>query len=97
MAWVGWPDAQQIGAWRFGADQPTYAIAGALDGLGVLPGFSYALARVVRVTPVRRGHQVADGVLFLRPGQRKITTSSRNCPLVAVARRVRNKSIRTSS
>jgi hypothetical protein len=23
MAWVGWPDAQQIGAWRFGADQLT--------------------------------------------------------------------------
>ncbi len=46
MAWVGWPDAQQIGAWRFGADQPanTCASADALDGLGVFPGFSDALA-----------------------------------------------------
>jgi Uma2 family endonuclease len=46
LAWVVWPDAQQVDVWRPGAAQPvqTLGTGDALEGLDVLPGFTYPLA-----------------------------------------------------
>lgn len=46
MAWVVWPARRQVDVWRSCSDQPTatLGIGDALDGLDVLPGFTYPLA-----------------------------------------------------
>ena len=46
LVWIIWPKYQQVDVWRSGADQPTatLSIGGALDGMDVLPGFSYSLS-----------------------------------------------------
>jgi Uma2 family endonuclease len=46
LVWIVWPKYQQVDVWRPGADQPlaTLEIGAALDGLDVLPGFTYPLA-----------------------------------------------------
>lgn len=46
LVWVIWPRQRQVEVWRPGADQPlvTLGEADALDGLDVLPGFSYPVA-----------------------------------------------------
>ncbi|MGH2517006.1 MAG: Uma2 family endonuclease, partial [Ktedonobacterales bacterium] len=46
LVWIVWPKYQQVDVWRTGADQPiaTLKLGDALDGLDVLPGFSYALS-----------------------------------------------------
>jgi Uma2 family endonuclease len=48
LVWVVWPKYQQVDVWRPGADQPlaTLTIQDQLDGVDVLPGFSYPLARL---------------------------------------------------
>jgi Uma2 family endonuclease len=48
LAWLIWPKYQQVDVWRPGAAQPiqTLAIGDQLDGLDVLPGFTYPLARL---------------------------------------------------
>jgi Uma2 family endonuclease len=48
LLWIVWPKSQQVDVWRAGADQPvaTLGVADALDGLDVLPGFSYPLTRL---------------------------------------------------
>ena len=48
LVWVVWPKTQQVDVWRPGADQPstTLAIPADLDGLDVLAGFTYPLARL---------------------------------------------------
>ena len=47
--WVIWPKQRQVEVWRPGTDQPvmTLGAADALDGLDVLPGFSYPLAALL--------------------------------------------------
>jgi Uma2 family endonuclease len=47
LVWVVWPDTQQVDVWRpEGTSQPTLTLgrSDALDGLDVLPGFTYPLA-----------------------------------------------------
>lgn len=46
LVWVIWPDSKTADVWRPGHDQPTatLTIADALDGLDVVPGFTYPLA-----------------------------------------------------
>jgi Uma2 family endonuclease len=46
LVWVVWPKHQQVDVWRQGADHPVgiLKIGDNLDGLDVLPGFSYPLA-----------------------------------------------------
>ncbi|HEU5441213.1 MAG TPA: Uma2 family endonuclease [Ktedonobacterales bacterium] len=46
LIWIIWPKYKQVDVWRHGADQPvqTLGIADSLDGLDVLPGFSYSVA-----------------------------------------------------
>ncbi|HUY75649.1 MAG TPA: Uma2 family endonuclease [Ktedonobacterales bacterium] len=48
LIWVVWPKSQQVDVWRAGADDPvqTLTLADSLDGLDVLPGFTYPLARL---------------------------------------------------
>lgn len=48
LIWVVWPKYQQVDVWQAGADEPiqTLTLAESLDGLDVLPGFSYPLARL---------------------------------------------------
>jgi Uma2 family endonuclease len=48
LVWVVWPRYEQVDVWRPGADQPaqTLGIGGTLDGLDVLPGFTYPLGRL---------------------------------------------------
>ncbi|HEX6819296.1 MAG TPA: Uma2 family endonuclease [Ktedonobacterales bacterium] len=48
LVWVVWNDTQTVDVWRLGSDAPaaTLAMGGALDGLDVIPGFSYALAEL---------------------------------------------------
>jgi len=48
LIWVVWPKSQQVDVWRAGASDPiqTLTIAESLDGLDVLPGFTYPLARL---------------------------------------------------
>jgi Uma2 family endonuclease len=49
LAWVLWPKRQQVDVWRFGYDIPvdTLALNEVLDGLDVLPGFSYPLSKLL--------------------------------------------------
>ncbi len=49
LVWVIWPRQRQVEVWRPGADQPmvTLGEADALDGLDVLPGFSYPVAALL--------------------------------------------------
>lgn len=48
LVWILWPKRQQIDVWRSGYDIPidTLALNDTLDGLEVLPGFSYPLSRL---------------------------------------------------
>jgi Uma2 family endonuclease len=48
LVWVVWPKYRQVDVWRAGEDQPgtTLNLGDTLDGLDVLPGFSYPLARL---------------------------------------------------
>lgn len=48
LVWIAWPAAQAVDVWRPGSDAPvsTLSMGGALDGLDVLPGFSYPLAEL---------------------------------------------------
>ena len=46
LVWVIWPARREVDVWRVVAQQPatTLTIGDALDGLDVLPGFTYLLA-----------------------------------------------------
>ncbi|MFI5271451.1 MAG: Uma2 family endonuclease [Ktedonobacterales bacterium] len=46
LAWIVWPATQSVDVWRPGDVAPTATVTrdGALDGLEVVPGFSYPLA-----------------------------------------------------
>lgn len=46
LAWVIWPDDEQVDLWRPGTSAPvaTLALGDYLDGLDVLPGFSHPVA-----------------------------------------------------
>ena len=48
LVWVVWPKSQQVDVWRPDTVQPVarLGIGDALDGLDVLPGFTYPLARL---------------------------------------------------
>ncbi len=48
LVWVVWPKYSQVDVWRPGSDQPvaTLNVDDQLDGLDVLPGFTYPLARL---------------------------------------------------
>ncbi len=48
LVWVIWPRWRQVGVWRPGAAAPvaTLDTTGTLDGLDVLPGFTYPVARL---------------------------------------------------
>lgn len=48
LVWVVWPKYSQVDVWRPGADQPvaTLNLGEQLDGLDVLPGFTYPLSRL---------------------------------------------------
>lgn len=46
LVWLIWPKQRQVDVWRPGTDAPvaTLGIGDALDGLDVLPGFTYPVA-----------------------------------------------------
>lgn len=46
LVWIIWPKLRQVDVWRPGADNPvaTLGAGDQLDGLDVLPGFSYPVA-----------------------------------------------------
>lgn len=48
LVWMVWPKYQQVDVWRQGSDEPaaTLKIGDVLDGLDVVPGFTYPLARL---------------------------------------------------
>jgi Uma2 family endonuclease len=48
LVWLVWPKYQQVEVWRPGSAGPivTLGIGDALDGLDIVPGFSYPLARL---------------------------------------------------
>lgn len=48
LVWVVWPKYKQVDVWRLGCDAPvaTLNAGDQLDGLDVLPGFSYPLAEL---------------------------------------------------
>lgn len=48
LVWIVWPAARTVGVWRPGSDAPaaTLSVGDTLDGLDVLPGFSYPLAEL---------------------------------------------------
>jgi Uma2 family endonuclease len=48
LVWLVWPRHQRVDVWRQGSDQPmqTLGINDELDGLDVVPGFTYPLARL---------------------------------------------------
>jgi Uma2 family endonuclease len=48
LVWVVWPRRRQVDVWRTGSDKPaaTLAAGDVLDGLDVLPGFTYPVARL---------------------------------------------------
>lgn len=47
LVWVLWPKAKQVDVWRSGSPEPvTLTVADALDGLDVLPGFTYPVAQL---------------------------------------------------
>jgi Uma2 family endonuclease len=45
LVWLIWPKSQQVEVWRPDDQQPSAVLGagGALDGLDVLPGFTYPL------------------------------------------------------
>jgi Uma2 family endonuclease len=46
LVWIAWPDAEQVDVWRLSAPSTRFVTLGVgdlLDGLDVLPGFSYPL------------------------------------------------------
>jgi hypothetical protein len=48
LVWLIWPRQQQVEVWRPGSAVPimTLGIGEALDGLDVVPGFTYPLAKL---------------------------------------------------
>jgi len=45
LVWVVWPKRQQVDVWRAGDGEPTtLGVGDTLDGEGVVPGFTYAIA-----------------------------------------------------
>jgi Uma2 family endonuclease len=49
LVWIAWPDTRQVDVWRptdTSAPALTLGVADTLDGLDVLPGFTYALAEL---------------------------------------------------
>src|SRR5262245_46003669 len=48
LVWVVWPHYRQVDVWCPGADQPVATLGSSemLDGLDVLPGFTYPLNRL---------------------------------------------------
>ncbi|HLJ80533.1 MAG TPA: Uma2 family endonuclease [Ktedonobacterales bacterium] len=50
LLWMVWPKYQQVDIWRAGANEPaaTLGINDTLDGEGVLPGFTYPVARLFK-------------------------------------------------
>ena len=50
LIWMVWPKQQQVDVWQQGADQPvaTLTSTDVLDGLDVLPGFTYPVASLFR-------------------------------------------------
>ena len=48
LVWIIWPTRQQVDVWRPGDTQPstTLCVDDLLDGEGVIPGFTYALANL---------------------------------------------------
>ena len=46
LGWVVWPKRKKVDLWLPGHDQPvkTLGVNDALDGLDVVPGFTYAVA-----------------------------------------------------
>ena len=50
LVWMVWPKYQQVDVWRPGAAQPVAALGTGdlLDGLDVLPGFSYPVASLFK-------------------------------------------------
>jgi len=48
LVWVIWPKPQQVDVWRQGSDAPVAALSmgDTLDGLDVVPGFSYPLTEL---------------------------------------------------
>lgn len=48
LVWIVWPKYQQVDVWRLGIEQPVAVLNtnDALDGLDVVPGFSYPLANL---------------------------------------------------
>lgn len=50
LVWIVWPKSQQVDVWRLGLAQPlaTLKSGDPLDGLDVLPGFTYPLASLFK-------------------------------------------------
>ncbi len=48
LVWVPWSKPQQVDVWQSGYDIPVDTLAAneTLDSLGMLPGFSYPLAKL---------------------------------------------------
>jgi Uma2 family endonuclease len=48
LLWLIWPRSKQVEVWRPGSDEPvaTLGLADALDGMDVVPGFTYSVARL---------------------------------------------------
>lgn len=48
LVWIVWPKYQQVDVWRQGSSEPvaTLNIGGTLDGLDVVPGFTFPLAQL---------------------------------------------------
>lgn len=46
LVWIVWPPSRQVDVWRPGAQQPiaTLGVGDALDGLEVVPGFTFPVA-----------------------------------------------------
>ncbi|HEU5367499.1 MAG TPA: Uma2 family endonuclease [Ktedonobacterales bacterium] len=50
LVWLIWPKAKQVEVWQPGSNKPTQtlSVSDLLDGLDVVPGFSYPIARLFR-------------------------------------------------
>ena len=48
LVWVVWPKRKEVDVWRPGDTQPstTLGVDDALDGLDILPGFTYPVRRL---------------------------------------------------
>jgi len=48
LVWVVWPRWQQVDVWRPGDTRPsaTSSVGDTLDGLDVVPGFTYPVAKL---------------------------------------------------